>query len=76
MQPCTRRDCRWASSCNCHKRRSCICLSRVVAWNLKAQVRWARETRCDLRRPGGQRVVVTESAELLVWEMHAGVKFG
>lgn len=25
---------------------------------------------------GGQRVVVTESAELLVWEMRAGVKFG
>ena len=39
----------------------------------KAPARCTRATPCGSPRSGGQRVTATEPAEILVWEMHAGL---
>ena len=70
---CTVRDCSPASPSNCPKRPTCTCSCRAVRSPSRAPAPCTRATRCGSPPPAASRSPRCKPAEILVWEMHAGL---
>ena len=72
-RPCTALACNPATASNCRRRPICTCSSPAAKSPSKAPGPLHEGDAVRFTASGGQRVTATEPAEILVWEMHAGL---
>ena len=70
---CTPPGCRPGRTCSCPRRRTCTCSSPAATVTLEGAGQLNAGDAVRFTATGGQRVTAVEPAEILVWEMHAGL---